>query len=119
MEEQELILEAIDHYSSLSPSARIILKVLVQVAIDDIAIIRVEDLAKLSKFSKMTVYSCLAALEKEKLMEKASKPRAKLGTYALKSKRFEEIIKRYQLQKSDYIKYFTGSQKIKVITNEE
>lgn len=99
MEEKELLLEALDHYGSVSPAAITVLKILVQVAVDEVAIIKITDLTRLSKLAQNTVYTSLLTLEKEKFLERISKKGSKVGNYKIKSLRFEDVIKRYKLQK--------------------
>lgn len=100
MEEKELLLEVLDHYGSISPGAITILKILVQVAVDDVAIIKITELTRLSKLAQNTVYTNLAKLEKEKFLERISKKGSKLGAYKIKPLRFEDLIQRYKLQKN-------------------
>jgi hypothetical protein len=99
MKDQELILQAIDHYALLSPAYRKVFKILIQVAVDDIAIITIKDLIALANVSRISGYHALQALEKEKFIEKISIKGSKVGTFIIKPKKIHEITSHYSALK--------------------
>jgi predicted transcriptional regulator of viral defense system len=99
-EYKELLLEAINHYALLSLSYKKVLKILVQIAIDDTAIINIKDLTNLSGVSRISTYHALQALEREKFIEKVSVKGSKLGSFIIKPKKIQEIINHYSVIKN-------------------
>lgn len=71
MKDKELLLEAIDSYDLLPLTGKVVLKTLIKLAIDDIIIINIKELNKLSKVSKTTVYSSLKILEDNGFIERS------------------------------------------------
>lgn len=99
MKDQELLLEAIDHYALLSPAYKKVFKVLIQVAIDDTAIINITDLTKLAEVSRISTYHAIQALEKERYIEKISVKGSKIGHFLIKPKKLQEITTHYSALK--------------------
>ncbi len=100
MKDKELLLEAIDHYALLSPTYRRVLKILVQITIDNIAIISIKELTRLVGASRISVYHALDLLEKEKFIEKLNIKGSKIGNFAIKPKKLQEIINHYSIKKN-------------------
>ena len=100
MENKELLLEAIDHYVLLSPTYRKVLKILVQIAIDDTAIIGIKELTKLAGTSRISTYNALSLLEKEKFIEKLSIKGSKIGSFIIKPKKLQEVINHHSIKKN-------------------
>jgi predicted transcriptional regulator of viral defense system len=100
MENKELLLEAIDNYALLSNSYRKVLKVLVQIAIDDSVIISLKKLIELAGVSRISGYHALSFLEKEKFIEKLSVKGSKLGKFLIKPKKLQEVIDHHSIIKN-------------------
>lgn len=100
MKDKELLMEAIDSYDLLTVSGRIILKSLIKLAIDDVIIISIKELSKLSKVSRPAVYSSLRLLEDNGFIERQINPGSRLSSFVLKPQRFNIIIKHYTVRKN-------------------
>lgn len=100
MKDQELLLEAIDSYDLLTSSGKIVLKSLIKLAIDDVIIINIKELSKLSKVSRPAVYSSLKILEDNGLIERQTNPGSRLSSFLLKPQRFNAIINYYTVRKN-------------------
>lgn len=109
MTDNELIKKAIDNYEALSPSHRKVLKLLVELAIDDIVIMSVMKLSKVSGFSRELIYQSLECLEKERFIDRirkgGDKSLGKLHSIVLKAAKINEIIKLYNIYTNTEAKY--------------
>jgi DNA-binding MarR family transcriptional regulator len=100
MKNKELLFSAIDNYALLSRAYRKVLKTLIKLAIDNVVVINIKDLSKLSKVSRPAVYAALKVLEKEKLINRHNNPGSRLSSFLLKPQKFEDIIKYYSIREN-------------------
>ncbi|CAB4124149.1 MarR-type HTH domain containing protein [uncultured Caudovirales phage] len=100
MKDKELLLKAIDDYDLLTQSGKIVLKSLIKLAIDDVVIINIKELSKLSKVSRPAVYSSLKILEDSGFIERQTSPGSRLSSFLLKPQRFNTIINYYTVRKN-------------------
>ncbi len=100
-----LLLEAIDNYDLYAPSYRKVLKTLVKLAIDDVVIVSITKLYKMSNVSRPMVYQALEIFQDTKIIELIKKPKCKITKFILKPLEFHEIIKHYRKQREIKTKY--------------
>lgn len=100
MKDKELLLKAIDNYDLLTQSGKIVLKSLIKLAIDDVVIINIKELSKLSKVSRPAVYSSLKILEDSGFIERQTSPGSRLSSFLLKPQRFNAITNYYTVRKN-------------------
>jgi len=100
MKDKELLIEAIDSYSLLPKAGRTILKMLINLEIDDIIIISIKELSELSSISRPAVYSSLKILEDNGLIERQVKPGSRLSSFILKPQKFSYILQHYNIRKN-------------------
>lgn len=100
MKDKELLMEAIDNYDLLTSNGRLLLKSLLKIAVDDIAIISIKELSKLIKISRPTIYSSLKVLENNKFIERQVTVGSRLSSFILKPQRFNVIINHYTARKN-------------------
>lgn len=103
MNDKELLLEAIDNYSLFTQAQRVLLKVLVNINIDNTVTTSVEELSKLAESTKTTIYKSLNLLEEVGAIEKIKGPNKGIGIIKLKINKLNEIqeiyVKKYNLVK--------------------
>lgn len=99
MKDKELLIKAIDSYDLYTPHERKVLKTLLLISIEDVAITSILKLSKLSKVSRPVVYKALAAFKKHELIEEIKDARNILNAFKLKRNKLEEIQKHYEVQK--------------------
>ena len=99
MKDKELLMKAIDNYDLYTPHERKVLKTLLLISIDDVAITSILKLSKLSKVSRPVVYKALAAFIKHELIEEIKDARNILNAFKLKRDKLEEIQKHYEAQR--------------------
>jgi len=105
---KEQLIKAIDNYNSYSIGSRKILKLLVELAIDDIAHITVMQLSKISKLSREMIYQALCAFQQDGLIEIVKKTKGKTGIISfiiLKPNRLERLVQFYIKQLEIQQKY--------------
>jgi predicted transcriptional regulator len=92
MDKKEKLIEAIDNYAGYSSGCRTILKLLVELSIDNIAYISVMQLSEISSLSKEKIYQALDLFQKDNFIEKN---KGKINTtkgITLKSDRFDQLV---------------------------
>lgn len=98
MENKELLLKAIDGYDIYKPQGRYILKALVAIAIDDLAMTTVSRLCELSKVSRQGTYNTLRYLENDRVIERIKNSGTRLSSFRLNRNKLDNIIKYYNQQ---------------------
>ena len=99
MKDKDLLMKAIDSYALFPPTGRILLKALINLAIDDVVIINIKELSNLCKISRPAVYSNLKILEDNQMIERQNQPGSRLSYFVLKPQKFTTIIKHYMVRK--------------------
>lgn len=99
MKDKELLMEAIDNYDLYTPHERKVLKTLLLISIDDVAITSILKLSKLSRVSRPVVYKALAVFKKHELLEEIKDERNISNAFKLKKNKLEEIQRHYEIQK--------------------
>ncbi len=95
MDNKDLIIRAVDEYEAFTPSYRKILKLLIDISVDDITQLSVLQISKISNLSRQLVYEALGVMEQEKLIEIEKKNRGKISGVILKPNKLNEIVKHY------------------------
>ena len=91
MKDRELLLEAIDSYDIYTNAQRAILKVLVNVGIDNIAAITPLNLHKTTKITKPVIYKALKQFEKDEIIQSLNTDAKKLGMFRISSTKLNLI----------------------------
>jgi hypothetical protein len=97
---KELLMKAIDNYALLPKTGRVLLKTLINLAIDDIIVINIKELSKLSNISRPSVYSSLKVLEDNGFIQRQNNPRSRLSSFIIKPHKFENIIQHYTVRQN-------------------
>jgi len=96
MNDKELLLEAIDNYDVYSSMQAKILKTLINISVDDVAIIAPRTLSELIGTTRTTVYSCLSKLQKDGCIKILKDSGERLNTFKINKVKLNEIILNYQ-----------------------
>lgn len=104
-DKQTLLFQAIDNYDLLTPSHRIVLKVLLELSIDDEALISIKKLSEMAKVSKPVVYEALTICEKKGFIERAKLAKSRITSFMIKRNKLNDIIKHYDTQENVKKKY--------------
>jgi hypothetical protein len=108
MNNKEQIIKSIDNYDSYSVGYRKILKLLVELAIDDIAHITVMQLSKISMMSREMIYQALYVFQQDGIIEIVKRTKGKTGTInciILKPNKLNQLIQFYVKQLEVQKKY--------------
>ena len=92
MDNKEQLVEAIDNYAGYSSGCRKVLRLLVELSIDDIAYVSVIQLSEISSLSKEKIYQALDLFQKDGFIEKN---KGKINTtkgITLKNNRFYQLL---------------------------
>lgn len=100
MDNKDLLMEAIDHYELYTPSERAVLKTLVKLCVDDIAIITVLNLSEISHVSRPIVYNALKSMEEDRVIERTKRYKGRLSCFTVKQNKLNDIIKHHNLRKN-------------------
>ena len=98
MDNKDLLMKAVDNYEAYSPSYRKILKLLVELSIDDVAYTTVLQLSNILVLSRQVIYEALYVFEKEKIIEIIKKDRGKISSIVLKPNKLNQIVQYYNVQ---------------------
>ena len=100
VDNKALLLKAIDNYELITHNERLVLKTLVQIAVDNIAVINIKKLSELTKVSRTLIYKAIDSFAQHGLVERGKSTRASLSTFKLKPVNLENITKHYLAQKN-------------------
>lgn len=103
MKDKELLMKAIDSYDAYTPKQREILKTLIGISVNDVAIITPRKLTELLKTTKATVYYSLARLKADEAIISHNEEKERFNTYRLNNTRLEDILTVYK-RKMEYFK---------------
>ncbi len=95
MDNKEQLIESIDNYDAYSNGCRKVLKLLVELSIDDVAHISVAQLSKIALLSREMVYQALCIFQKDGFVELVKKTQGKTGVISniiLKPNRLNQLI---------------------------
>jgi len=102
MKDQELLLEAIDHYELLTPSRQLVFKNLIKLSGNkNVATISIKTLSEISKVGRPTVYDTIEILENHGVVQRQIIPGSgkRLSSFILNPAALANIINLYTLQK--------------------
>ena len=103
MKDKELLLKAIDNYDVYTPKQREILKTLIGISVNDIAIITPRELIKLLNTTKATVYYSLTRLKEDEIIISQNGEKEQFSTYRLNNTKLDDILTIYK-RKTEYFK---------------
>lgn len=106
MKDKEKLLEAIEDYTIYTPKQRELLKILVGISVDNIAVITPLALTKLLNTTKATIYHSIKCLTKDGIIQRDNtKSSYRFGEYHLNSEKLKSILTSYE----NKLKYFSKS----------
>lgn len=108
--DKELLMEAIDNYDAYSPSFRTILRILVDLSIDNVANITVIKLSKISSLSREIIYQALRMMEKDNFIELSKPNKGKINAILLKDNKLNQITQYYNKILEAHNKYKINAQ---------
>jgi len=100
VQDKELLMRAIDNYALLPITGRSLLKILINLAIDDVVIVNIKELSKLANISRPSVYANLKLLENNGFVERQTNPRSRLSSFLIKPHKFKNIIQHYTVREN-------------------
>jgi len=103
MKDKELLLKAIDNYDTYPQKQREILKTLIGISVNDIAIITPRELTKLLNTTKATVYYSLTRLKDDEVIINQNREKERFSTFRLNNTKLEDILNIYK-RKIEYFK---------------
>ncbi len=92
MNDKEFLVKAIDNYACYTKARRKLLKIFVNIALEDISIISVTDLQKITKFSKTSIYRAIRTFKADEMIESVL-PRSNI--YKINSSKLDVIVRHY------------------------
>ena len=110
MDNKEQLIEAIDNYDGYSSGCRKVLKLLVELSIDDVAHISVVQLSKIALLSREMIYQALCTFQQDGFIELVKRTKGKTGTInsiILKPNKLNQLLQFYIKQieiRKKYIK---------------
>jgi Fe2+ or Zn2+ uptake regulation protein len=103
MKDKELLLKAIDNYDVYTPKQREILKTLIGISVNDIAIITPRELTKLLNTTKATVYYSLTRLKEDEIIINQNGEKERFSIHRLNNTKLDDILTVYK-RKTEYFK---------------
>lgn len=97
MNNKEELLEAVDYYNLFTPKYRIVLRTLINLAINNKVIITIKELSKLSGASRIIVYEATRLLEEKQMLEIAKRPHSRLSEFLLKYEYLKKIVEYHKI----------------------
>ncbi len=98
MKDRELLEKAIDNYDVYTPKQREILKTLVGISVNNIAIITPIKLTELLNTTRATIYYALARFKKDEVITSVNEEKERFNTYKLNNTKLEDILTCYKKQ---------------------
>lgn len=98
MNVDKILQNAIEAYDLYTPSTKKILKILVSISVNNVAIISVLKLSQKSKVSRPIIYAAIKDFEKDGLVEREIRPKSKVSVFKINATKMDEIVERYKLQ---------------------
>jgi len=99
---KELLFEAIDHYSLFTKSQKKLLKVLIEIAVNDLVISSITDLKKLTQATRITLSTGLDLLESEGMIQISKSNGVKFSSCKLQQPKINDIVVHFQ-KKADLL----------------
>jgi len=93
---KKLLFEAIDHYSLFTNAQKNLLKILIEIAVDNLVITSMTDLKKLTKATRITLSTGLDLFEKEGVIEIFKSNGVKFTSCQLQQKKLDDIVIHFQ-----------------------
>lgn len=106
MKDKELLLKAIDHYDIYTSKQREILKALIGISVNDIAVITPKELTELLNTTKATIYYSLTRLKEDEIIITQKGKNDRFNAYRLNSTKLEDILTGYK-RKMEFFKKST------------
>jgi len=91
MEDKELLIKAIDHYTFYTSVQRKLLKLLVQIEIDHVVKANVLELSKITNISRASIYRIISIFQQEGIISLPIKENLKLNQIILIPEKLELI----------------------------
>lgn len=102
MKDKELMMKAIEEYSLYTPYQRQLLKSLVALSVNDVAIITPSKLARLTKMTRSAVYYALKRFESDGVVIRKKGQNNLINAFRLDALKLEDILTIYKIE----TKYF-------------
>ena len=106
MKDRQILLDAINNYDLYNNTEKSVLKTLIDISINNVAIVSVKKLTVLSKVSIPMVYKALATLEKDMVVKRVIHGTSKKSSFTINENKLYEITKHFKLhlEKNIYLK---------------
>jgi hypothetical protein len=107
MDNKEQLIEAIDNYDGYSSGCRKVLKLLVELSIDDVAHISVVQLSKIALLSREMIYQALCTFQQDGFIELVKRTKGKTGTInsiVLKPNKLNQLLQFYKGISNIYVR---------------
>lgn len=100
MKDKELLIEAIENYDLFTLHEKTILKLLIELSIDNKVVCSIIKLKEISQISRPTIYRALQMFEDYSLIDIEKNPNRKISTFILKDHKLKEIISHHLSRKN-------------------
>ena len=100
MSDQENMLNAIKEYDYYSEGQKKILSTLYQISIDNIAIIKVTNLASMTGYSRYMIYKTLEQFKKDGLLKLLEGGQKSFNTFKISETKLQDILEVYNKRNS-------------------
>src|SRR4051812_23562025 len=99
-DKQKLIFEAIDNYELYAKSQRDILKLIINLAINDIAVVSVKYVVERTNVARSSVYNIMKNLQNDDVITKFRLKNTRQDSYKINRKKLDYIVQVYSNKKS-------------------
>lgn len=101
--DKELLLEAIDNYSAYTSNQRKLLKIFINIAMENIVKANIPELSKLSSVSRPTIYRYIDFFKREGIIDILNDTATTLNSFRLNINKLDDIIE-YHLKKENILR---------------
>lgn len=99
-EKKKLLLAAVEDYELYSISQRAVLKILINVAIDNVASVNISYLTKAAKLSRASIYAIMKQLENDNFIERMRIKGTRHDCFKVNKSKLDHIINIYHNKNS-------------------
>lgn len=99
-DKRSLIFEAIDNYELYAKSQRDVLKLIINIAINDVAVVSVKCIVEKTNIARSSVYNIMKNLQNDEVITKFRIKNTRQDSYKINRKKLDYIVQVYNNKKS-------------------
>jgi Fe2+ or Zn2+ uptake regulation protein len=100
LENTELLISAVQDYEGYNRSQKMLLRAFIELAINDVVVMSITSLSKLTGISRAAIYNALKKLEQDKLIENLNVNGEKNTNFKINRHKFNYILEIYNKKKA-------------------